>query len=317
MSLILEALKKSESRRRLGEAPDLGTPFTVTRRRRNPLPLIVILIVVAAGFGWWYLRTMPPPAGDNTIASVPAPPARPAAGPNAVSPQQSAQPAARTPATAPAPPARDSAFVQAQSKPDAPALALIAKAPGRADGAAAAATAPGAVADPQAMPATNRHLPASAAPEAGGKATANPKPPSAPAAAVQPPVTRATTPSAPAPTPAPAPVKPADSNVTAPDPISAVKASSDAGAPARPADAPPSLPLYYELAYGVRKDIPPFALSMHVFAADTGGRFVVVDGERKAEGDTIKEGLVVREIRPDGMVLEFRGQRFFYPRPGH
>ena len=95
-----------------------------------------------------------------------------------------------------------------------------------------------------------------------------------------------------------------------------MKASSDP-ALARSADAPPSLPLYYELSYAVRKDIPPFALSMHVFAADAAGRFVVVDGERKAEGDAIKDGLTVREIRPDGMVLEFRGQRFFYPRPGH
>jgi len=51
MSLILEALKKSETRRRLGEAPDIGTPFTVKARRRNPWPLIVILIAVAAGIG--------------------------------------------------------------------------------------------------------------------------------------------------------------------------------------------------------------------------------------------------------------------------
>jgi general secretion pathway protein B len=315
MSLILEALKKSESRRRLGEAPDLGTPFTVTRRRRNPLPLIVILIAVAAGLGWWFLRTMPPPAGDNTIASVP-PPARPAAGPNAANPQQTAKPAAQIPATAPVAPAHESAPVQAQAKPDTPTLPLIAKAPARADGGAAAATAPGAAADPQAMRAMSRHVPESATPQAA-PAMAKPKPPSAPTAAVQPPVARAATPGAPAPTPAPAPVKPADSNVTPPDQIGNAKASSDTGASARPADAPASLPQYYELAYGVRKDIPPFALSMHVFAADAGGRFVVVDGERKAEGDSIKEGLVVREIRPDGMVLEFRGQRFFYPRPGH
>jgi general secretion pathway protein B len=67
----------------------------------------------------------------------------------------------------------------------------------------------------------------------------------------------------------------------------------------------------------VRKDIPQFNLSMHVFAADPAARFIVVDGERKAEGDTVKEGLVLREVRTDGIVLEFRGQRFFYPRPGH
>jgi general secretion pathway protein B len=77
------------------------------------------------------------------------------------------------------------------------------------------------------------------------------------------------------------------------------------------------VPQYYELAYSVRKDIPQFNLSMHVFAADPAARFIVVDGERKVEGDAVKEGLVLREVRTDGIVLEFRGQRFFYPRPGH
>ena len=74
MSLILEALKKSEARRQLGEAPGLGTPFTVTRQRRSALPLILVLIVVAAGLGWWYVRTMPPapaPAAGRTISALP------------------------------------------------------------------------------------------------------------------------------------------------------------------------------------------------------------------------------------------------------
>ena len=50
MSLILEALKKSEQQRRLGEAPTFGSPVVSTRKRRSLLPLIAILIVVAVGF---------------------------------------------------------------------------------------------------------------------------------------------------------------------------------------------------------------------------------------------------------------------------
>jgi general secretion pathway protein B len=102
-----------------------------------------------------------------------------------------------------------------------------------------------------------------------------------------------------------------------------VAAAQPDAAPAKPAEpipaapAAPAVPQYYELAYAVRKDIPQFNLSMHVFAADPPARFIVVDGERKAEGDVVKEGLVLREVRTDGIVLEFRGQRFFYPRPGH
>ena len=76
------------------------------------------------------------------------------------------------------------------------------------------------------------------------------------------------------------------------------------------------MPLYYELPFNVRKDLPTLTVSMHVYAAVPAQRFVVVDGERKVEGETIKEGLTLREIRADGIVLEFRGQKFFYPRPG-
>ena len=76
------------------------------------------------------------------------------------------------------------------------------------------------------------------------------------------------------------------------------------------------MPLYYELPFNLRKDLPTLIVSMHVYAAVPAQRFVVIDGERKTEGETIKEGLTLREIRADGIVLEFRGQKFFYPRPG-
>lgn len=320
MSLILEALKKSETRRRLGEAPDIGTPFTVKPRRRNPWPLIVILVAAAAGTGWWYMRTMPRPGDANTIAALPSPPAAPAAGKGSASAQPTVAKAA------PSGPARDTTSVQAQPKPEA-ASATGAKPSARADGSAVGATAPGAAPDLQTMRPMNRHLPTPTVPV---PATANQKPfvtsaPTAPAPASRatpPPGTTAVAPARPAtgptvaapPAPAPANIAKAEPGPGAAKPIEAPPAAAPA-APSAPAA--PAVPQYYELAYGVRKDIPQFNLSMHVFAADAAARFVVTDGERKAEGDTVKEGLILREIRPDGVVLEFRGQRFFYPRPGH
>ena len=72
----------------------------------------------------------------------------------------------------------------------------------------------------------------------------------------------------------------------------------------------------WELPYAVRRDLPPIALTMHVWASDPAGRFVVIDGERHVEGDELENGVIVREIRADGLLLEFQGHRFTYPRDG-
>jgi general secretion pathway protein B len=95
MSLILEALKKSEAKRQLGEAPGLGTPFTVARRRRSPLPVIVLLVLAAVGFGWYYLRPTPAPTpASETGAS------KPSASPTTVVADANPQTAAAAPANA-------------------------------------------------------------------------------------------------------------------------------------------------------------------------------------------------------------------------
>ena len=65
----------------------------------------------------------------------------------------------------------------------------------------------------------------------------------------------------------------------------------------------------------MRKDLPAIKLSMHVYAPDPAQRFVILNDSRMVEGDA-QEDLGLREIRPDGVVFDFRGQRFFYPRDG-
>jgi general secretion pathway protein B len=326
MSLILEALKKSESRRRLGEAPDIGTPFTVKPRRRNPWPLIVIAIAVAGGVGWWYAGTVSQPRDANTAVALPSPPAAP---PTGKSPANALQTGAQATKAGPSPTARDFASAQAPASTDGSVAGLGAKPALRGDAAGTAAPG-GSAADPRVPRPINQHLPSAApgllnpnAPAAPGPV--NPNTPAAPAAVVPPPISRATPPP-PVPVAA-APAKPStEPAVQAPVQQANVATAQPNAAPAKPTDAiqmsptasaAPAVPQYYELAYSVRKDIPQFNLSMHVFAADPAARFVVVDGERKVEGDTVKEGLVLREVRTDGIVLEFRGQRFFYPRPGH
>lgn len=84
--------------------------------------------------------------------------------------------------------------------------------------------------------------------------------------------------------------------------------------PAKPA-APP-LPSVWELPYGTRKELPDLKLTMHVYSDVPAERFIVLDGERHVEGDDLGNGVVLHEISADGMVLDYKGQRFLYPRDG-
>ena len=76
------------------------------------------------------------------------------------------------------------------------------------------------------------------------------------------------------------------------------------------------LPLLWELPYEKRKDLPKLGMSLQVYSADPASRFAIVNDERRKEGDKLGEGLVLREITPEGLVIEFQGERFLYPRGG-
>ncbi len=279
MSLILEALKKSEQQRRLGEAPTLGSPMLVARKRRSLLPFLVLLIALAAGAGWWFSRE---PAGSAPQVVADATP--PATAPAAASPQ--AAPAAADARPAPStvaatPPARP-----ARTAPPSAALPADAKPSPRANPVS------------QLPPSARPGAPVAPAPAVANVAT-KPAPPQvpapAPSAGTSPPPRRVTPPAVA--TPAPAAVTPA---------------------PAAPAPVPrlPALQSVWDLPFATRKDLPEIQLTMHLYSPDTRERFVVVKGERHMEGDDLGDGLVLKEIRPDGMVLEFKGQKFLYPRDG-
>ena len=62
--------------------------------------------------------------------------------------------------------------------------------------------------------------------------------------------------------------------------------------------------------------LPDLTLTMYVYAPDPHQRFVVIKGDRHVEGDDLGDGVTLREIRADGMLLEFKGKRFLYPRDG-
>src|SRR5260221_2200340 len=75
MSLILEALRKSEAERRLGSAPDLLTAMPVLRmsapRRRWPMAMAgAVLLLAVLASAWWWTRIAPTP---RVAAIAPSP----------------------------------------------------------------------------------------------------------------------------------------------------------------------------------------------------------------------------------------------------
>ena len=55
-------------------------------------------------------------------------------------------------------------------------------------------------------------------------------------------------------------------------------------------------------------------MTVHVYSATPERRFVIINSRKMREGDRSREGLLLEEITPDGVTLEFQGQRFFLHR---
>lgn len=287
MSLILEALKKSERQRQIGHAPTLATPMMTRRRRRSPLPWLVGAIVIAAGAGWWLSRDriVGTPAVPAQSAPAAAKSSRPAAPMTVTPPPKKPGAGAAARAAAPAGPEAKLAEVERAVAAAAPQV------PAAAPDAAAATTAPA------------KSTPAAAKSRQAGAGGSDAK--ASPAAAAGAPLPRTSpTPTGPVAAPA-ASAAPPPAATPPPAPVATAAPSPSAG-----------LPLLWELPYDRRKDIPKLAMSLQVYSADPASRFAIVNDERHKEGDTIADGLVLREITPEGLVLEFQGERFLYPRGG-
>lgn len=66
----------------------------------------------------------------------------------------------------------------------------------------------------------------------------------------------------------------------------------------------------WELPLDVRRDVPEMNLSIHVFSAEPDQRFVLINGERRLEGNSLGSGARLVEINRSGAVIEFRDYRF-------
>lgn len=121
--------------------------------------------------------------------------------------------------------------------------------------------------------------------------------------------------------PATAPPKPKTRPKTRPKPQPKDQAASKTRVkpqpPAKPAPVENKTPApisYWELPDSVRADVPEIKFSVLVYASEPGERFVLANGQRLNEGDSLQQGLVVEEIRRDGVVFSYRLYRFLVER---
>jgi len=83
------------------------------------------------------------------------------------------------------------------------------------------------------------------------------------------------------------------------------------GKPDRHQPAPIS---YWELPDAIRVDVPEIKFSVLVYATEPADRFVLINGQRLTEGDSPQSGLVLKEIRRDGVVFSYRLYQFLVER---
>jgi general secretion pathway protein B len=270
MSYILEALKKAQAERQLGNAPTIhaqqAVPVAPAGAAGGRKPLLVglgagALVVVAGALFVWRQAPTAAPSARLEAARTPAP--APVRAPDAL--QVSAPPAPTRVAEPPIAPA-----------PQVPAAPVsVAQ--------TAAAPAPGRVAEPAvARPAPAIHAQASAAPaRATEPAAARPAPAaSAPVAAAP---TRVNEPAATRPAPAQAAAKPA------------------------PED---SLPFLQQLPDAQQRDIPRVTFGGYMYSANPADRLLLVDKTLRHEGEEVAPGLVLEKLLPKAAIMNYRGLRY-------
>ena len=301
MSLILDALKKSEAERRRGLPPTLHAPFGEPRRaRRKPWVAGAGGVLLVAGLaGSWVMLSRG--RSDGGIE----PGAQPLA--NAGAPVAGA-PIDSLPATevASVPSADASGATPPAPLDSAPEMVAVKSesAFGGVDGGAGGATVSGG-----GLPVPQRAMLYTPS------ATPGPD-----VAAVEPPPAAAPTPQAPV--PQPPPIAAEAVAVTQPEPspekprfepsVAVAASASVDGTPSKPEEI---LPEVFQLPYATRKDLPKLELSMHVFSPERSERFIVLNSKRYTlESAQPGPELNLLDIVADGAVFEFRGQRFLLPR---
>ncbi len=264
MSILLEALRKSEKNRRPHETPTIHTDdqLEASAETLRTMPLALLLSAALLMTGWMVWKQYQPPAGSyqppvtlqpGKVTAVPKPD---------VAEQRVGDVAAQAPAVAAATP--DRTPVESYQPP------------------AESAQRPASGAPPSSV-AENAGAPPASADQAAGTPRLGFKPPAGGVAGT-----------------------PAEQPAEISQPVETVPQEFHPGEPE---------PIgYWELPDSVRAEVPEIKFSVLVYASNPSDRFVLINGQRLAEGDTAQPGLVVKAIRRDGVVFSFRLYQFLVER---
>jgi general secretion pathway protein B len=70
------------------------------------------------------------------------------------------------------------------------------------------------------------------------------------------------------------------------------------------------IPFLSELPYEVRRSIPKITINVFVYSENAEESFVMIDMVKVRTGQSIQEGMVLKEIRPNSLVISYQGRIF-------
>ncbi len=105
--------------------------------------------------------------------------------------------------------------------------------------------------------------------------------------------------------------------VSKPPPFRTPAPAQPAAATRLPGPTPDAGPVRFlrSMPMDFQQSLPELVVNIHVYAAEESSRILYINNRSYRRGDQVQDGIIVEEIVPDGVVLQFRGHRFKLPRP--
>ncbi|WP_028109987.1 general secretion pathway protein GspB [Ferrimonas futtsuensis] len=106
--------------------------------------------------------------------------------------------------------------------------------------------------------------------------------------------------------------------VTEPEPAPEPEISAESllNPQASAATVPAEVPKLGSLPWNFQKRLPDINITAHVYSSEVENRWLRANGRELQEGDSVAPGVMLREIRPNEVILEMSGQAFSVPALG-